>query len=92
MSDDIENYGTLKKETIDKLKGDIEDILDDKVNTENEKLDVLKQVSNLEIKLDTISEEDNMFDQSEFKKKLKLDELIKKEAELWERIKRFGRD
>ena len=92
MGDDIENHGILKKEVLDKLKGDIEDILDDKVNDEDEKLDVLRQISNLIIKLDVISEEDDKFDKSEFKKKLRLDELIEKEEELWERIKKFGRD
>ena len=92
MSDDIENYGILKKDVLDKLKGDIENILDDKVNDEDEKLDVLRQISNLRIKLDVISEEDDKFDKSEFQKKLRLDELIRKEEELWERIKKFGRD
>ena len=92
MGDDIENHGILKKEVLDKLKGDIEDILDDKVNDEDEKLDVLRQISNLIIKLDVISEEDDKFDKSEFQKKLRLDELIEKEEELWERIKKFGRD
>ena len=42
MNDDIENYGIFKKENIDKLKVDIEYILDDRVNDEDEKLDVLK--------------------------------------------------
>ena len=92
MSDDIENYGILKKDVLDKLKGDIEDILDDKVNDEDEKLDVLRQISNLRIKLDVISKEDDKFDKSEFQKKLRIDELIEKEGELWERVKRFGRD
>ena len=92
MSDDIENYGILKKEVIDKLKVDIENILDGRVNDEDEKLDVLKQISNVKIKLDEISEEDETFDKSEFQKKLRIDELIEKEEELWERVKRFGRD
>ena len=92
MSDDIENYGMLKKEVIDKLKVDIQDILDGKVNDEDEKLNVLKQISNLEIKLDEISGKDETFDKSEFQKKLKLDKLIEKEEELWERVKKFGRD
>ena len=92
MGDDIENYGILKKEVIDKLKVDIEDILDGKVNNEEKKLDLLKQISNLKIKLDRMSEEDEAFDESEFQKKLRIDELIEKEEELWERVKRFGRD
>ena len=92
MSNNIEDYGILKKEIIDKLKGDIENILDGRNNDEEEKLDVLKQISNLKIKLDGISEEDETFDESEFQKKLKLDELIEKEQKLWERVKRFGRD
>ena len=92
MSNNIEDYGILKKEVIDKLKVDIENILDGRVNDEDEKLDVLKQVSNVKIKLDALSEEDETFDESEFQKKLKLDELIEKEQELWERVKRFGRD
>ena len=92
MSDGIENYGILKKELIDKLKVDIEDILDGRVNDEDEKLDVLKQISNLKIRLDGIAEEDETFDRSEFLNKLRLDELIKKEKKLWERVKRFGRD
>ena len=92
MSNDIENYGMLKKEVIDKLKVDIQDILDGKVNDEDEKLNVLKQISNLEIKLDEISGKDETFDESEFQKKLKLDKLIEKEEELWERVKKFGRD
>ena len=92
MSNNIENYGILKKEVIDKLKVDVENILDGRVNDEDEKLDVLKQVSNVKIKLDGISEEDETFDESEFKKKLRLDELIEKEQKLWERVKRFGRD
>ena len=92
MSNNIEDYGILKKEVIDKLKVDIENILDGRVNDEDEKLDVLKQVSNVKIKLDGLSEEDETFDESEFQKKLKLDELIEKEQELWERVKRFGRD
>ena len=92
MSNDIENYGIFKKENIDKLKVDIEDILDDKVNDEDEKLDLLKKISNLKIKLDEISEEDETFNKSEFQKKLRIDELIKKERELWDRVRRFGRD
>ena len=68
------------------------DILDGRVNDEDEKLDVLKQISNLKIKLDGISEEDKTFDKSEFQKKLRLDELIEKEEELWERVKKFSRD
>ena len=92
MSNNIERYGILKKEVIDKLKVDIENILDGRVNDEDEKLDVLKQVSNIKIKLDGISEADETFDESEFQKKLRLDELVEKEQELWERVKRFGRD
>ena len=92
MGNDIENYGIFKKENIDKLKVDIEDILDDRVNDEDEKLNLLTQLSNFKIKLDGISEEDGTFDKSEFQKKLRIDELIEKEEELWERVKRFGRD
>ena len=92
MGNDIENYGIFKKEIIDKLKVDIEDILDDRVNDEDEKLDLLKKISNLKIKLDEISEEDETFNKSEFQKKLKIDELLEKEGKLWERVKRFGRD
>ena len=92
MGNDIENYGIFKKEIIDKLKVDIEDILDDRVNDEDEKLDLLKKISNLKIKLDEISEEDETFNKSEFQKKLKIDESLEKEGELWERVKRFGRD
>lgn len=92
MNDDIENYRILKKEVIDKLKVDIEDILDGRVNHENEKLDVLKQISNVRIKLDEISEKDKTFDKSEFQEKLRIDKLIEKEKELWERVKKFGRD
>ena len=92
MSDDIENYGIFNKEVIDKLKVDIEDILDDRVNDEDEKLDLLKQISNLKIKLDGISEEDKTFDKSEFEKKVRIDHLIEAEEELWERVKKFGRD
>ena len=92
MSNDIENYGILKKEVIDKLKGDIENILNDRVNDEDEKLDVLKQISNLKLKLDAISEEDDKFDKSEFQQKLRIGELIEEEEELWERVKKFGRD
>ena len=92
MNDDIRNYGIFTKEDIDKLKVDIEDILDGRVNDEDEKLDLLKKISNLKIKLDVISEEDETFNESEFQKKLRIDELIEKEGELWERVKRFGRD
>ena len=92
MNDEIENYGILKKEVIDKLKIDITNILDGGINNEDEKLDVLKQISNLTIKLDVISEEDESFDKSDFQKKLRIDELVAKEEELWERIKKFGRD
>ena len=92
MNDDIENYRILKKEVIDKLKVDIEDILDGRVNHENEKLDVLKQISNVRIRLDEISEKDKTFDKSGFEKKLRIDKLIEKEKELWERVKKFGRD
>ena len=92
MSNDIENYGIFKKEHIDKLKRDIEDILDGRIYDEDEKLDVLKQISNLKIKLDGISEEDKIFDKSKFQKKLRFDELMQKEEELWERVKKFGRD
>ena len=92
MSNDIENYGIFKKENIDKLKVDIDYVLDDMVNDENEKLDLLKKISNLKIKLDGISEEDETFNKLEFQKKLRIDELIEKEGELWERVKRFGRD
>ena len=92
MSNDIENYGIFKKEYVDKLKVDIEKILDGKVNDEEEKLEILKHISNLKIAIDGISEEDKEFDQSEFKKKLRIDEVIEKEEELWERVKRYGRD
>ena len=92
MGNDIKNYGIFKKENIDKLKDDIENILDGRVNDEVEKLDLLKKISNLKIKLDGISEEDETFNKSEFQKKLRIDELIEKEGELWERVKRFGRD
>ena len=90
MSDDF--YGIFKKEVVDELKIKIDGVLDGNVNTEDDKLDVLKQISNLEIKLDRISEEDETFDKSEFQKKMRIDELIEKEKELWERVKRFGRD
>lgn len=90
MSDDF--YGIFKKEVVDELKIKIDGVLDGNVNTEDDKLDVLKQISNLEIKLDRISEEDKTFDKSEFQKKMRFNELIEKEKELWERVKRFGRD
>ena len=92
MSNDIENYGLFKKEHVDKLKVDIENILDGKINDEDKKLEVLKDVSNLKLKLDGISEEDKEFDKSEFQKKLRFDELMQKEQDLWERVKKFGRD
>ena len=78
MIDNTKNYGILKKEVVDKLKVDIENILDGRINDEDEKLDVLKQISNLKIKLEINSEEDKTFDESEFKKKLRIEELIKK--------------
>ena len=90
MSDDF--YGIFKKEVVDELKIKIDGVLDGNVNTEDDKLDVLKQISNLEVKLDRISEEDKTFDKSEFQKKMRFNELIEKEKELWERVKRFGRD
>ena len=92
MGKDIENYGIFKKENIDKIKAAIEDILAGKVNDEDEKLDLLKQISNLKIKLDGISDEDETFNKSEFQEKLRIDVLIEIEEELWERVKRFGRD
>ena len=92
MIDDIKNYGILKKEVADKLKVDIESILDGRINDEDEKLDVLKQISNLKIKLDGISEEDKTFDKSEFEKRLRFEELLEKEKELWERVRKFSRD
>jgi len=92
MIDDTKNYGILKKEVLDKLKVDIENIWDGRINDEDEKLDVLKQISNLKIKLEGISEEDKTFDESEFEKKLRIEELIKKEKELWERVRKFSRD
>ena len=92
MIDDTKNYSILKKEVLDKLKVDIENILDGRINDEDEKLDVLKQISNLKIKFDGISEEDKTFDESEFEKKLRIEELIKKEKELWERVRKFSRD
>ena len=92
MIDDTKNYGILKKEVLDKLKVDIENILDGRINDEDEKLDVLKQISNLKIKFEGISEEDKTFDESEFEKKLRIEELIKKEKELWERVRKFSRD
>ena len=92
MIDDTKNYGILKKKVVDKLKVDIENVLDGRINDEDEKLDVLKQISNLKIKLDGISEEDKTFDKSKFEKNLRLEELIEKEEELWERVKKFGRD
>ena len=92
MGNDIENYGIFKKENMDKLKIDIEDILGGRVNDEDEKLDLLKKISNLKIKLEGISEEDATFNKSEFQKKLRIGALIEKEGELWERVQRFGRD
>ena len=38
MGNDIENYGTFKKDSSDKLKVDIENVLNDRVNDEDEKL------------------------------------------------------
>ena len=52
----------------------------------------MKKISNLKIKLEGISEEDKTFDESEFEKKLRIEELIKKEKELWERVRKFSRD
>ena len=92
MIDDIKNYGIFKKEVVDKLKVDIENILDGRINDEDEKLDVLKQISNLKIKLDGISEEDKTFDKSEFEKRLRFEELLEKEKELWEKVQKFSRD
>ena len=96
MSNEIENYGIFKKEHIDKLKVDIEDILGGKVNGEDEKLEVFKHISNLKIAVDGISEDGvdginqlkslkdlEKFDKSEFMKKLRIDEVIEKEEELW---------
>ena len=90
MSDDF--YGILKKEVVDELKLKVDGVLDGNVNSEDCKLDILKQISNLEIKLDRISEEDETFDKSEFQKKMRFDALIEREKELWERVKSFGRD
>ena len=92
MIDDIKNYGIFKKEVVDKLKVDIENILDGRINDEDKKLDVLKRISNLKIRLEGISEEDKTFDESDFENKLRFGELIKKEEELWERVKKFSRD
>ena len=92
MIDDIKNYGIIKKEVVDKLKVDIENILDGRINDEDKKLDVLKRISNLKIRLEGISEEDKTFDESDFENKLRFGELIKKEEELWERVKKFSRD
>ena len=92
MIDDTKNYGILKKEVLDKLKVDIENILDGRINDEDKKLDVLKRISNLKIRLEGISEEDKTFDESDFENKLRFGELIEKEEELWERVKRFSRD
>ena len=92
MIDDTKNYGILKKEVLDKLKVDIENILDGRINDEDKKLDVLKRISNLKIRLEGISEEDKTFDESDFENKLRFGELIKKEEELWERVKKFSRD
>ena len=92
MIDDIKNYGIFKKEVVDKLKIDIENILDGRINDEDKKLDVLKRISNLKIRLEGISEEDKTFDESDFENKLRFGELIKKEEELWERVKKFSRD
>ena len=90
MNDDF--YGIFKKEVFDDLKAKIDGILNGDINREDDKLDVLKQISNLEIRLDEISEEDETFDKSEFQKKNRIEELIEQEKELWERVKRFGRD
>ena len=92
MIDDTKNYGILKKEVVDKLKVDIENILDGRINDEDKKLDVLKRISNLKIRLEGISEEGKTFDESDFENKLRVGELIKKEEELWERVKKFSRD
>ena len=92
MIDDIKNYGIIKKEVVDKLKVDIENILDGRINDEDKKLDVLKRISNLKIRLEGISEEDKTFDESDFENKLRFGELIEKEEELWERVKKFSRD
>ena len=92
MIDDIKNYGIFKKEVVDKLKVDIENILDGRINDEDKKLDVLKRISNLKIRLEGISEEDKTFDESDFENKLRFGELIEKEEELWERVKKFSRD
>ena len=90
MSDDF--YGILKKEVVDELKIKINGVLDGSSNIEDHKLDVLKQISNLEIKLDRISEEDETFDKSEFRKKMRFDELIEKHKSLFDKISSYGRD
>ena len=90
MSDDL--YGIIKKEVVDELKIKIEGVLDGNVKGDDDKLDILKQISNLKIELDRISRENEAFDQSEFQREMRIDQLIEKEKELWERVRRFGRD
>ena len=89
-----EYYGVFKKEVIEDLKIEIANILDGKIAEEDEKIEVLKKVSNLKVAMDGIKENSTplSFDKIEFQKELKFDELIQKEAQLWERVKRFGRD
>ena len=55
MSDDFEIYGDFEKDSIDELKEKIEDILDGKVNGEDEKLEVLKRIWRINYMIQSVS-------------------------------------
>ena len=81
--DDKNFYGVFKKEMIDDVKEKIERMLNGEELEEAEKFSVIKQVHEF-MNIHDISDE--------FKQKMRFDEIIEKETELYKRISSYGRD
>ena len=76
-------YGVFRKEKVDELKIQIDDILEGKNTSEEEKFNVLKKVHEF-IYIHQVS--------NEFKEKMRFDEIIEKHKSLFEKISSYGRD
>ena len=78
-----EFYGVFRKEKVDELKIKIDDILDGKKISEDDKLSVIKKVHDY-IYIHKIS--------NDFREEMRFDELIEKHKSLFDKIRSYGRD
>ena len=78
-----EFYGVFRKEKVDELKIQIDNILDGKNTSEDETFNVMKKVHEF-IYIHKINDE--------FKEKMRMGEIIEKHKSLFEKISSYGRD